>query len=326
MKQNIIQICAYLVIIAAGMKAAAPIINPILLALLLAISLMPIVIWLMKKGVPKVLTLLIAIFTIIILTLLTGSILSVAVVGIADNMPQYENQLSILKTDIIHTLSKFGINLTDTFSTQGFEPKQIMGVATSFIGGIISTFSDFTIVFLLIVFLLIDITEMRYRIHRGEKEISGGLQKLSELAEEIRKYVSISAFTGLLTAVGNLILLLIVGVDFAFLWAFLSFLFSFIPNIGFLLSVIAPAFLALVEFGPTQAIVVIIGFVVINGIVENIIKPKYMGDELDLSLFVIFISLIFWTWILGGIGAILAIPLTISVMKAREILYADQKG
>jgi len=324
MKKNILQIIAYLVIIAAGMKAAAPIINTILVALLLAISVMPIVIWLMKKGVPKALTLIITIFTLIILTMLTGSILSVAVVGIADNMPQYENQLSILKTDIIHTLSKFGINLTDTFSTQGFEPKQIMEVARAFIGSIISTFSDFTIVFLLIVFLLIDITDLRYRIHRGEKEVSEGMQKISELAEEIRKYVSISAFTGFLTAVGNLILLLIMGVDFAVLWAFLSFLFSFIPNIGFLLSVIAPAFLALIEFGPTQAIIVIVGFVVINGIVENIIKPKYMGDELNLSLFVIFVSLIFWTWILGGMGAILAIPLTISVMKARDIVFSDQ--
>ncbi len=325
MKLHALQIIAYLVIIAAGMKAAAPIINTILLALLLAISIMPVVIWLMKKGVPKVITLLIIISAIIILTLLTGSILSVAVVGIADKLPQYEVQLSVLTTDIIQTFSKFGLNLSDTFSMQGFDPKQIMGFATAFLSGIISTFSDFTIVFLLIVFLLIDITDLRYRIHRGEREISDGMQKMSELAGEIRKYISISAFTGFLTAAGNLILLVILGVDFAFLWAFLSFLFSFIPNIGFILSLIAPAFLALVELGLTQAIIIIVGFIVINAIVENIIKPKYMGDELNLSLFAIFISLIFWTWILGGMGAILAIPLTISAMKAREIVFAEQK-
>ena len=101
MKQNVLQITAYLVIIAAGMKAAAPIINTILLAVLLSISIMPAVIWLMKKGVPKVLTLLITIFAIVISTLLIGSILSVAVVGIADKMPEYEAQLSVFKTDII---------------------------------------------------------------------------------------------------------------------------------------------------------------------------------------------------------------------------------
>lgn len=324
MKLHVLQIIAYLVIIAAGMKAAAPIINMILLALLLAISIMPVVIWLMKKSVPKVVTLLIIIFAIIIFTLLMGSILSVAIVEIADKAPQYEKQISIFKTDIIQIMSKFGLDIKDTFSLQGFDPKQIVQVSSAFLGGIISTFSDFTVVFLLIVFLLIDLTDLRYRIHRGEKNISHNMKKIMELAAEIRKYISISAFTGFLTAVGNLILMLILGVDFAFLWAFLSFLFSFIPNIGFLLSVIAPAFLALVELGLTQAIIVIIGFIVINGIVENIIKPKYMGDELDLSLFVIFVSLIFWTWILGGMGAILAIPLTISAMKAWEIVFAEE--
>ncbi|MEE9118243.1 MAG: AI-2E family transporter, partial [Calditrichia bacterium] len=156
-----------------------------------------------------------------------------------------------------------------------------------------------------------------------EKTLSKGLLKITELADEIRKYVSISAFTGLLTAIGNFILLLILGVDFPFLWAFLSLLFSFIPNIGFVLSVIPPAFLALAESGVTEAIIIVIGFVIINAIVENIIKPKFMGEELNLSLFVIFLSLIVWTWILGAMGAILAIPLTISAMKAREILFSD---
>jgi predicted PurR-regulated permease PerM len=151
-------------------------------------------------------------------------------------------------------------------------------------------------------------------------------QKVTELAAEIRKYVSISAFTGFLTAVGNLILLLILGVDFAVLWAFLSFLFSFIPNIGFILSVIPPAFIALGDTGLTAALIVIVGFVVINGIVENVIKPRYMGDELDMSLFVIFLSLVIWTWILGAMGAILAIPLTISFMKAWQIVFAPESS
>jgi predicted PurR-regulated permease PerM len=323
MKLHILQISAYLVIIAAGMKAAAPIMNIILVSLLFAISVMPIVIWLMKKGIPKSLALLIVIFAIIIITLLTGSILSVAIVQIAEKVPHYEEQITVLKTNTLQILSGLGLDMKETFSLQGFEAKQIFQVASTFIGGIISTFSDFTIVFLLIVFLLIDLTSLHYRVHSGDKKLSKAMGKSIELADEIRKYISISAFTGFLTAIGNLILLLILGVDFAFLWAFLSFLFSFIPNIGFLLSILPPAFLALIEFGTTEAIIVIIGFVIINAIVENVIKPRYMGEELNLSFFVIFISLIVWTWILGGMGAILAIPLTISAMKAREIAFPE---
>ena len=171
--------------------------------------------------------------------------------------------------------------------------------------------------------MLIDATDLRYKIYKGERKITPSHAKRMELGEQIRKYNSISALTGGLTAVGNLILLLIMGVDFPLLWAFLSFLFSFIPNIGFILSIIAPAFIALVELGPTAAIIVIVGFIIINGIVENVIRPKFMGKELNISLTMIFLSLIFWTWILGAMGAILAIPLTISAMKAWEIMFSE---
>ena len=323
MKLHVLQISAYLIIIAAGMKLAAPVVNVILLAVLLGMSLMPIILWLMKKGVPKTVSLLITIFLLIFITGLIASILSAAAFGIAEKIPQYEQQLLTLKTDVIQFLLKIGIDVTDILSHQLYNPENLMGLASNFISGIISTFSNFTIVFLLIIFLLIDTTDLRYKMHKGEKKVGKGLLKLAELAGEIRKYVSISALTGLLTAIGNLILLLILGVDFPFLWAFLSLLFSFIPNIGFILSVIPPAFLALAESGITEAIIIILGFVVINAIIENIIKPKFMGEELNLSLFVIFVSLIIWTWILGPMGAILAIPLTISAMKAREILFSD---
>ena len=323
MKIDMLKIGAYLVIIAAGMKAAAPILNVIFLAVLLGMSLMPIIIWLMKKGVPKPVSLLITIFVLIIVTVLIASILSVAVFGLADKIPQYEQQMQSLKLNAVQILSGFGIDAGNVIQNDIFQIENIMAVAVDFILGIISTFSNFAVVFLLVIFLLVDISGLRYGLYNKEKDISKGQSKFAELAGEIRKYISISAFTGLLTAIGNLILLLVMGVEFAVLWAFLSFLFSFVPNIGFLLSVIAPAFIALGDLGLTAAIIVIVGFIIINGIVENIVRPKFMGKELNMSLTLIFLSLIVWTWILGAIGSILAIPLTISVMKARDIFFSE---
>jgi len=326
MKPHPLQTAAYLVIIAAGMKFAAPILNNILLALLLATSIMPIIIWLMKKGVPKGLSLTITILSLVLLTIFIASVLSVAVVGIAEKVPQYQEQLSSLKEGIVTFLSRIGINVSDMMSLQDIKPEKIMGLASEFISGIVNTFSNFTLIFLLIIFMLIDIADLRYKIHRKERSINLLEERSVELADELRKYVSISAFTGLLTAVGNLILLLILGIDFPVLWAFLSFLFSFIPNFGFILSLIFPAFIALGDSGVTVAIILVVGFVIINGIVENVIKPKYMGGELDMSLTLIFLSLIVWTWILGAMGAILAIPLTISFQKAWEILFARESA
>jgi predicted PurR-regulated permease PerM len=324
MKLHPLQITTYIVIVGAGLKLTAPIINLILLALLLAGSLMPVIIWLMKKRVPKSVAILSTVLLLIIITMIIGSAVSVAVVGIADKIPQYEVQLNNLRNNTIQFFGALGMDISDIRSIPELNPGKILEVATGFIAGVISTFSNFSIVVLLIIFLLIDAADLRYRIDKGDKKISAGWQKLEELFVEIRKYLSISAFTGLITAIGNLILLLSLGVEFPFLWAFLSFLFSFIPSIGFILSVLPPALLALLDLGLTESIIVAIGFILINAIVENVVKPKVMGEELNLSLFVIFVSLIVWTWILGAIGAILAIPLTISAMKAWEILFSKE--
>jgi predicted PurR-regulated permease PerM len=324
MKLHPLQITAYIILVMAGMKLAAPIINLIFLALLLAGSIMPVIIWMIKKRVPKPVAILITLSILIICTLLIGSVISVAVVGIADKVPHYEAQLVNLKDNSVEFFAGLGLDISDLTSLEELSPGNVLEVATNFLAGIISTFSNFALVFLMIVFLLIDAADLRYKIDKGDKKITKGLLKLEELFIEIRKYISISAFTGLLTALGNLVLLLIIGVDYPVLWAFLSFLFSFIPSIGFILSVFPPALLALLDLGLTESIVVLVGFILINAIIENVVKPKVMGEELNLSLSTIFISLIVWAWILGAIGAILAIPLTITVMKAREILFTEE--
>jgi len=324
MKLHPLQIAAYIIIVIAGMKLAAPIVNLILLALLLTSSIMPVIIWMIKKRIPKSIAILISILILIIGTLLIGSVVSVAVVGIADKVPHYESQLVNLKNSSIEFFAGMGVDISDMTSLEELSPGNLLKVATDFIAGIISAFSNFALVFLLIIFLIIDAADLRYKIDKGDKKITKGWLKLEELFIEIRKYISISAFTGLITAIGNLILLLIIGVEFPFLWAFLSFLFSFIPSIGFILSVLPPALLAFLDLGLTESIVVLVGFVVINAIIENVVKPKVMGEELNMSLFIIFLSLIVWTWILGAIGAILAIPLTISAVKAWEIVFAEE--
>lgn len=323
MKLHIAQLGAYLVIIAAGMKLAAPVLNLVFLTLLIGTSILPVLLWLMKKGVPKPLALVITILTLIFIIGFIGSFISVAAVKVADRMPEYQERLTSMKDQLVVFLNGLGLDTSGLLSNPEFGTERMLELAREFVAGIVSTFSNFAIILMLIIFLLIDTADLHYRIMKGEKKVSGGMTRRMELREELRKYNSISALTGLITAVGNMILLLIIGVDFAFLWAFLSFLFSFIPSVGFILSVIPPAFIALVEIGPSASVIVLVGFVLINGVVENVIRPKFMGKELDMSLTTIFLSLIFWAWLLGPIGAILAIPLTMSVIKAKEIFFKD---
>jgi predicted PurR-regulated permease PerM len=326
MKLHPLQIIAYLVIAAAGMKVAAPILNLVLMALVFSISFTPVIIWLTKKKVPRGLAILITVLIMIVGTVFLTSVISIAVVRLAEQFPRYQQQLIDLKLQIIQFLSNLGIDTSRMFSVEGFDPNKLMEIARSFVSGIVETFSNFSLVFLMTIFFLIDTTVIRERVENGSIKMNREVEKLYELTVAIRKYVSISAFTGFLTAAGNLVLLLVLGVEYPVLWAFLSFLFSFIPNFGFILSVLAPAFLALMNSGSMTAILVVVGFIVINAIVENVIRPRVMGEELNLSLSIIFISLIFWTWILGALGAILAIPLTISIMKGWELVFSKDKS
>jgi predicted PurR-regulated permease PerM len=141
------------------------------------------------------------------------------------------------------------------------------------------------------------------------------------MSGDLRKYITITALKGVITAALNFVFLLIFGIDFAFLWAFFSFLMNFVPNLGFLFSLIPPALIALITLGPWQALVVIIAFWLINFVVENVIGPIFMKKSLNVSLLSSFLSLLVWGWILGMPGAILGIPLTMVAMK----IYTDSK-
>ena len=239
------------------------------------------------------------------------AIIAAAIYELTEKVPQYKQELYEIKHQAIEFAKNLGIEVPEEMEQSRKDVNFVVKYIGDFLASIVSVFGNLVMVFLLIIFFIVDATNLRQRVEQGKIPVDSSLAQLTGLTAAIRKYLSITSSTGLLTAAGNLILLLILGVEYPILWAFLSFLFNYIPNIGFILSVIPPAFLALIEIGPISAIIVVVGFVVINAAIENIIKPRMMGQELDLSLSVVFLSLIVWGYILGPMGTILAIPLTL---------------
>ena len=145
--------------------------------------------------------------------------------------------------------------------------------------------------------------------------------RMLHLNQDLRQYMGINAGVGLLAAILNVILLAVIGVDFALLWGVLSFFMSFIPSVGFLISVIPPALMALIQFGLPQMAIVIGLYIVINFVVDNVIKPRFIEEGVNISVLMTFLSLILWVWVLGPIGAILAVPMAIivqAILASRE--------
>jgi predicted PurR-regulated permease PerM len=164
---------------------------------------------------------------------------------------------------------------------------------------------------LILVFLLVDSFGIAEKLSSEIRSGNEYIKRVAAFGADIRQYVYITTVVGIVTGIGDVIFFLILGVDFAVLWGILAFLLSYIPTIGFWLAAIPPTILTYLEFGWLRALIVFLGIVIINGFAENVVKPKYMGKGLNISPFVVVFSVIFWSAILGPMGAILSIPMTL---------------
>jgi predicted PurR-regulated permease PerM len=177
------------------------------------------------------------------------------------------------------------------------------------------------------VFVLLELASLQYQNFRSQSGRTGFQNRINQVVEDVRKYISITGWNGLINAAANYLWLLVLGVDFALTWAVISFFFNFIPNIGIVMAILPPAVIALLVFGWVRALLVVSGYVVLNFICENVIKPRTMKARLHISPLVTILSVIFWSWVLGAPGTILAVPLTITLQRlARETLGQNIKA
>lgn len=316
---------ASIIVILAGMKAAANILNPILLGLLLAMTVMPLASWIIRKGVPKWASITISLLTIVVGGLLFSTLVGLSMTQLINSLPEYEAKMTAMASEFQQQAAESGYDLSQLFSNTDLNPSRIMGVAGKLVN-VLGSFMSFTFVIAMVIaFVLIDLINYKSSLFKGKVEENPMLTWLETAGSDLRKYVSITAIKGVMTAVANYLLLLILGVDFALLWAVLSFLFNFIPNIGFIISVIPPLLIALLNFGVGKAIGVLVGFWLINAIIENVIGPMFYKESFNISLTTVFVSLLFWGFVLGLPGAILAIPLTLVVLRLTRDVGAENE-
>jgi predicted PurR-regulated permease PerM len=159
--------------------------------------------------------------------------------------------------------------------------------------------------------MVLDSPHFARRFDHVAAQREGLVESLGNFTRGTRSYLLVSTVFGLIVAVIDAGFLWLAGVPLPLLWGLLAFITNYIPNIGFLIGVFPPALLALLEGGPQLMLIVIVGYSVINFVIQSIIQPKYVGDAVNLSLTLTFLSLIFWSFVIGPLGAVLAIPLTL---------------
>jgi predicted PurR-regulated permease PerM len=299
------------VVVLVGMRLGAPILNPILFAVVLSLLFSPIYAWLRRHRTPTPLALLIM---LVGLTILFGGIfliLGVSISRFSADLASYTGKLNGQVNNIEDLAKSLGLSNVDI--RDAVKPSALAGAIGSVLGGIADFLSNLFLILIIVLFLLAEGPAMMSRLRASAGSDHPQLASITAFGHSVVRQLGLRAIVNLVTGAGVTILLLALGVDFPVMWGILTFFLSFIPWIGLPIAVAPAVVLALAEHGIDRALLVITGVVVINVVAENLLSPMLMGRGLSLSPTVLFIGFIFWAWLLGGPGAFLAAPLTIFV-------------
>ena len=299
------------VAVLAGMRAAASIIGPVLIALIITVAWSPGSNWLRKRGWHPSLAALTGIALGIVGIALFVALVWSSLLQLQDNLPGYQPRIEALQQLLRRQLSNLPIDTSRLFTTSVFSPASIVGYALKIVQNVTQTAGNLFLLVLLMAFMMLEAVRYPQKLVEAFSSSPEVITRFAHFSESIRSYVGLNAVFGFAAAFLDTMLLLSLGVDFAILWGVLSFLLSFLPNIGFIIALTPPTLLALIQFGFGRSIAVLAGYIVINFIVDNIVKPRFVGGRLDLSPLVVVISLLFWGWLLGPMGALAAVPLSI---------------
>lgn len=305
---------ASLVVLVAGMRAAAPFLSPMLLALFLAVLLYPSYRWLLARGIPTWLTVFIMVVAVMLVGLGLLGLLWLSLEQLRENLFLYASRLMAQRVRLDAWLEGFGIETPALLSQELLNRQMLISMAARLVTNLGQVLFTGFFVLVATVFLLLQATHLSDRMRSELGPDSPLHASVVQVAQRVARFFAIRVRVNLLVAGGITVWLLILGVDLAILWGILAFFFSFVMYVGLAIAATPPVLLALAESGPLWAVLVIIGVMVINVGVENIVAPAMMGQGLNLAPVVALGSIIFWAWVLGPLGFVLAIPLTVIVV------------
>jgi predicted PurR-regulated permease PerM len=313
---------ASLVVILAGIKAASSLVVPFLLAVFLAIVLAPPFVAMQKRGIPSAIALVVMVIGLATLGVLAVTVMKSSLDQFTNTLPVYETSLRSKLDALLVTLAGFGVEMPSDLITEALDPQQAMKYAGNLARALSGLIGQSFIILVIVIFMLVEATTLQHKLHAIPNIRPEVIDALEQNLLDVRRYVSLKSVMSLLTGILVGGWLWWMDVDNALFMAVLAFFLNFVPNIGSIIAAIPGVLLAFIQFGPSTAAIVAGGYIVINVGVSNAIEPRFMGQGLGISPLVIIVSLIFWGWLIGPVGMILSVPLTMAV---KILLEQDEK-
>lgn len=318
-------LCAAVMIILSGIKAASGLIAPFLMAIFVAIVCSPSLSFLRGRGVPNSIALIVVLLGVGLFGAMLVAWLSGSLAELSSTLPNYKIKLTVLYQDFRAWLSGWNIAIPEPQSLSLLSPDSLVIMLNRLLNGLSGLIGDALIVFIAVLFLLVDAVYFPEKLKSVLNDPDKSMPHFAYFTKTVVHYLALKSVASGITAVCVAALLWFFDFELIVLWTILAFFLNFIPYLGSAIAAIAPIFIGLIDHSWVVAVSVTIGYIAINILVGQIIETRLIGNKLNLSSFVVFVSLTFWGWILGPVGMFLSIPLTMLVLIALQSSDATKR-
>jgi AI-2 transport protein TqsA len=307
---------ACVVVIVYGLRIAAPILLPAALALFLTVLSLPVMLWLRRRKVPKFTSIMVPVLLNVAVVGLLIMVMSSTIAELQTRIPEYYDSLRALQASWIERIQEqTNYDLSEyTLSIELLDAGAWVGLARNTVGRIAQFVSTTFIVFLIMAFMLSEAMVFPQKFQYITGNHSDEEDRLTKVVTEVQTYLGIKTVISLATGVVLGAWAFVMDLDFPVMLGLVAFLLNYVPTVGSIIAAIPAVMLSLVLFGELgHALLVALGYIVVNTLFGNILEPNLMGRRLGLSTLVVILSLLFWGWTWGPLGALLSVPLTVIV-------------
>ena len=317
-KSNIILTGAGLTIIIAGMKIASSILVPFLLAGFIAILTAPILLFLQNKKIPRGIAVLMIVLLLVILGGSLSTLLGTSIKGFSSRIPFYTERVYEQSNWVIGLAGDWGIDIPKSTVEEYFDPGTAIKIIGKTLTGLRSVLTNTFLIILTVIFILLEASGIPKKIKKAFKQTDEGLAPIKTFFASFNHYLIIKTCTSLATGVLIFLWLTFFNIDFPVLWGLLAFMLNFVPNVGSIIAAIPAILIAIIQLGFMDAGIILLGYVAVNITLGSLLEPRLLGKGLGLSPLIVFLSLVFWGWVLGPVGMLLSVPLTMIAKIAME--------
>ena len=302
-----------LIIIFAGLKVADKIIIPFFLSMFISLISFPLLTFFKSKNINNPVSVTLVLITIMTVSLSIAALIGTSLNSFRKSLPDYKEKIYGEIDKVLILAEKYDINISSEILYDYVDPTFIMQSVANTISAFGNVLTNYFLILFIVMFTLLEAARFSNKLKMAFNNTDQSIATFHRFSENMNKYLTIKTFISMITGLLVYISLSLINLDHAIMWGLIAFFLNYIPNIGSIIASIPAIIIALIQLNFYYALLVALIYLVINVVMGSIIEPRYLGKELGLSTLIIFLSLVFWGWLLGPVGMLLSVPLTMVV-------------